>query len=771
MAVRSATPPPRKIDTYYQLGEIAIFVVFVVACAIRGSATIQTHWVESMFLFLCAAGSQAFRIRVSAVDEKISFGMAAGILGLALPSADMLTTVLVWVLGLAFGASVTHRDTVTAARIGGRQVLVGLTYAAVLGAITGWGAPISVGLLVAATAHIAVSLLLWRLPSILSDDELIATHFIWQRIALVYLLNAAIPIITHFAEPQAYDFILGSPARMKLIMDLTVTTAVFSVIGLIMYATDARRRLDGVIRTARALPWPDDPDPLQQMKDFAAATLHVDRLEIRATPPRSRFEIGTPFRTHSGEERYLVAQRNPGSSPLLDRDLESLSAIAHIGQETMRVRGEAHELRTEANTDSLTGLFNYRGFQLAIEDVRLRRGEQGGVAIVYIDFDSFKSVNDRYGHDTGNHVLREVAHRLQEAVRPRDTVARVGGDEFVILLRDIKDRAHAEQVSSRIVASASAPVSLIANELPIKLSQGVAFTDDQYESLDSLVNAADTLMYAGRGRLLDPAPDSGSPANGPEASLSKRRAAIAELITGRKLTVEYQPIVDGSKQTVVSVEALVRGTDVNYGAIEPSLLVHEAKNLNLLDALTEQVLEQTFADFPRIARALPGIEDVHVNIELGQLSHGSILERIKELCAASPEVPLTVEITENSLRLAGEEVLTTLEELRASGIKVALDDFGQGYSTMLAIVEFPFDTLKIDRSLIANITRSRKSNQVIRSLARLCRSLHVSMIVEGVENADERDLLLRLGAKYMQGFLFSQPLSADALCERYATRS
>ena len=183
------------------------------------------------------------------------------------------------------------------------------------------------------------------------------------------------------------------------------------------------------------------------------------------------------------------------------------------------------------------------------------------------------------------------------------------------------------------------------------------------------------------------------------------------------------------------------------------------------------MLDQTFADFARIAQALPGVEDVHVNIELSQLSHGNILERITGLCDANPEVRLTVEITENSLSLAGEDVLTTLDELRASGVKVALDDFGQGYSTMLSIVEFPFDTLKIDRSLIANITSSRKSNQVIRSLARLCRSLHVSMIVEGVENADERDLLLRLGAKYMQGFLFSQPLSADALCERYATRS
>ncbi len=772
MAARSTTPPPRTIDTYYRLGEIAIFVVFVVACAVRAAPTLRDHWAEYSFLFLCAAGSQAFRIRVSAVDDKVAFGMAAAILGLALPSTDMLTTVLIWVLGLTLGAAVTYRDMATGARIGGRQVLVGLAYASIVNVSSGWGAPLPVGIVVATVAYIAVSLLLWRLPSILLDDDVVASHFIPQRILLVFLLNAIIPIITHVAEPVAFGFILSDAARMKLIMDLTVTTAFFSVIALILYGNDARYRLDGVIRTATALPWPDDPDPLQQMKDFAADTLKVDRLEIRTTPPRSRFEIGTSFRTHSGEERYLIALRNPGRSPLLDRDQEALSAIAHIGQETLRVRGEANELRTEANTDPLTGLFNYRGFQLAIDDVRLRRRDLGGVAVVYIDLDGFKLVNDRYGHDTGNHVLREVAHRLQETVRPRDTVARVGGDEFVILLRDIKDQGHAEQVAHRILASASAPVALIAQELPIKLSAGVSFSDDQNESLESLVTAADSLMYAKRGHRPAKGDDTTSAAiGGAYNSLSKRAGAIAELITGRQLTVEYQPIVDAAKGTVVAIEALVRGTHAAYGVIEPSLLVHEAKRLDLLDLLTEQVLDQSFADYPRITRAIPSVQDVHVNVDLGQLHRDQNQERLQRLCAQHPDVKLTVEMTENSLNLAGEDLLAKLGELRASGIKLALDDFGQGYSTILSIVEFPFDVLKIDRSLIANITTSSKSAHVIRSMARLCRSLHVTMIVEGVERTDERDALLRLGARQMQGFLFSQSLSADALCERYAGKN
>jgi diguanylate cyclase (GGDEF)-like protein len=681
----------------------------------------------------------------------------------------MLTAILVWVLGLTAGTAVVQRDAIAALRVGGRSVLLGLLYATILNAFAAWHVPMALGIIVATIAYIAVSLLLWRLPAILAADGPTTSHFIVQRLVLLFVLNAAIPTTSHFFEPQAYQFILNDPTRMKLIMDLTVTTAFFSVVALIIYAVEARHRLDGLIGTALALPWPDDPDPLQQMKDFAAATLPADELEIRATPPRSRFEIGTPFQTQSGEQRYLIALRNPGRSPLLDRDLQALSAIARIGQETMRVRGEANELRTEANTDSLTGLFNYRGFQIAISDVNSRRSDQSGIAVVYLDLDGFTGVNDQYGHEIGNHLLREVAHRLQEAVRPRDTVARAGGDEFVVLLRDIKDQAHAQQVAHRIVAAASAPVTVGKRVLPMKISEGLRFSDDPGESIDTLVNDADSSMYATRGRLLAFEPEVEADTEA-ESTTPGRRAAIAELITGRRLDVAYQPVVDASKGTIVAVEALVRGTHPDLGAVDASVLVHEAARLNLLDLLTEQVLTQTFVDFPRLQRSIPGLEAVHVNVELGQLTSGGTHQLLLELGDAHPETRLCVEITENSLNHAGEDVLGKLAELRASGIKVALDDFGQGYSTMLAIVDFPFDSLKIDRSLIATITESRKSNYVIRSLAQLCRSLHVSMIVEGVERMEERDVLLHLGARHMQGYLFSEPVSVDRLCEKYAAR-
>jgi diguanylate cyclase (GGDEF)-like protein len=759
--------PPRTLDDYYALAEIVLLVAFATWCGLRGIPVVEEHAAEMMFLAVCAASSQAFRIRVSAVDEKLTFGIGAGILGLALPSADLLTVVAVWAVGISVGSAVVLRDVVAGARFGGRSVLAGLAYGGVWFWASVLGIPAWTGTLAATAAFFIVTLVLWRLPQIIADAGLVNSHFIPRRIALALALNAVIPIVTHLGEPLAQVFIVSDTYRMKLVMDLTVTTAVFSVIALVLYGYDARHRLDGVIQTAKALPWPEDVDAPDQMVAFAATTLRVDQVEVRATPPRSRFEIGSPFRIHSGETRYLVARRNPGGSPLLDRDRESLSAIAHIGQETMRVRGEANELRAEASTDPLTGLFNYRGFQAAIDDVNARRGDRG-VAVVYIDLDGFKAVNDRYGHEVGNQLLREVGRRLREAVRPMDTVARVGGDEFVVLLRDIRDPDHARQVAHRIVSSAGSPVVLEGHAIDVRLSEGISFSGDSHENLGMLVNEADARMYAKRGRSVPSLAGFAGDVPVGVGPQSGRLADIEELIAERRLGVAYQPIVDGGRGGIVALEALVRGTHPERGPIDASLLVREAKRLGRLDELTGQVLDQAFAGMDRIREVAPALRDLHVNLDLGQISRGPVLARVQQLCAEHPDVRLTVELTEDSVRGAGEEILAKIKELRASGIRLALDDFGQGYSTMLAVVEVPFDALKVDRSLIAGVTTSEKAVQVIRSLTRLCRNLHVDMIVEGVETAEERDVLSRLGVRYLQGFLFARPEDAEAIRARLA---
>ncbi|MCC6494650.1 MAG: bifunctional diguanylate cyclase/phosphodiesterase, partial [Propionibacteriaceae bacterium] len=657
------------------------------------------------------------------------------------------------------------------ARIGTRSIFAGIIYATTWQAITTrMDAPV-IAVLAATAAYVLTTVLLWNLPTVLAgeDPAVLFEHLIPTRIFVAFGTTAVLVLAAGFFDPLVHEVLVRNPGGLKLVIGLAVATSLFSAVGFLVYSFEARKRLDGLISTAESLPWPDDPEPMQQMTSFAGRTLQASLIEVRSSPPQARTEIGAPFHTPSGEMKYLVAKRDRGRSPLLDRDFQALSAIAHIGQETMRVRGEANELRTEANTDPLTGLFNYRGFQVAINDVNSRRGDQGGVAIIYIDLDGFKAINDRYGHSAGNEILQVVAHRLSEAVRPRDAVARVGGDEFVVLLRDITDEGHAEQVAHRIIDLASSPVVLDDVVVAVSLSAGVSFAPTGEGALEELVNEADSRMYAKRGRQLPSVPGLAGPGRMADAQTSKRSAAIADLIRNRELRVEYQPIVDAGRGVIAALEALVRADHPTYGLIPSPLLVREASRLGLLDSLTQQVLDRTFADLEQMRRVAPGLRDISVNIELGQLAHPEIRDHMLELCRQYPGVRLTMEITENSLNNVSEEVSRELDELRAGGLRLALDDFGQGYSTMLAIAQVPFDALKIDRSLIANIATSRKSRQVIASMAKLCRSLHVRMVVEGVERHEEREVLQRLGVRYMQGFLFSKSETAADLCEQFAS--
>ncbi len=760
-----------RVGTAYAYGEVAILVVFVILLASRNPYAIADYWVEASILAACAAGSQAFRIRISAVDERMSIGIEAALLGIALPSSDMLTALLVWLVGLTVGAAIGRRDALLGARIGTRSIFAGIIYATTWQAISSRMDSPVIAVLAATAAYVLTTVLLWNLPTVLAgeDPAVLLEHLIPTRIFFAFGTTAVLVLAAGFFDPLVHEVLVRNPGGLRLVIGLTMATALFSAVGFLVYSFEARKRLDGLISTAESLPWPDDPEPMQQMTDFAGRTLQASLIEVRSTPPQARTEIGAPFHTPSGEMKYLVAKRDRGRSPLLDRDFQALSAIAHIGQETMRVRGEANELRTEANTDPLTGLFNYRGFQVAINDVNSRRGDQGGVAIIYIDLDGFKAINDRYGHSAGNEILQVVAHRLSEAVRPRDAVARVGGDEFVVLLRDITDEGHAEQVAHRIIDLASSPVVLDNVVVAVSLSAGVSFAPTGEGALEELVNEADSRMYAKRGRQLPSGTGSAVPGRLADAQTSKRSAAIADLIRNRELRVEYQPIVDAGRGVVAGLEALVRADHPTYGLIPSPLLVREASRLGLLDSLTQQVLDRTFTDLERIRRVAPGLRDISVNIELGQLAHPAIRDRMLELCRQHPGVRLTMEITENSLNNVSEEVSRELDELRAGGLRLALDDFGQGYSTMLAIAQVPFDALKIDRSLIANIATSRKSRQVIASMAKLCRSLHVRMVVEGVERHEEREVLQRLGVRYMQGFLFSRSETASDLCEQFAS--
>jgi len=789
MATGTPTSIRSSADETLAIVEVGALGVFLISAAALQAPVLLANWVEALFLLLCALLCSGFAIQVSSRAPELAYGVSAAVLGFVAPSDRVVEVILVWAAGTLIGSSAVRRDLVSGARNAARMVLCAFVYFAIWELVDAGGVVFAAAAALATAGYLLVDLVLDLLPLLLRGQrlrDLVRSLLAW-RIGLAFGINVLLVVLVHYAAPWL-DALSGHPeAGIGLIVAFTVTAAFFFAFAMLDGVRAQRLRFDGVLGTALALPWPADRDPLEIMRSRAAEAVDCDGVEIRDAPPRLRRELGAPFRTPDGEERYLVAIRGPARSPFLPADLDALSAVAHIGEESMRVRSEARGLEEEASTDPLTGLPNYRAFQRSLAQAAAARAEGVGIAVVYLDLDGFKQVNDTHGHEAGNEVLRVVAGRLRMAVRPLDTVARVGGDEFVVVLSGLTGREDAVQVAERMARAVGEPMSVSGGAVAVTASLGIGYSDDPGEDPLALVEQADSRMYTGRrgrreplpapvpgprrGPVPMPTPDAlvaaGPAPQTPAPVAADYVGVVNEVIDERRLTVVYQPIVDNVVGEVVALEALVRAEHPAFGTIPPPLLVNEARRLGRLDALTAQVLELAFEDMTRFQEHAPALRAVHVNVEVDQITEERSLGRILELSAAHPRVGLTLELTENSLGRGTDALLAELDGLRGRGVSLALDDFGQAYSTMLSVVEYPFDVLKVDRALIQELLASEKARQVIRSLLLLSRKLDVRMVVEGVQTGAERDGLARLGVRYMQGYLFSPPVPAEELRSRF----
>ena len=768
MARKYSGPPP---DVIVAIVESVVFVAYVViVVAIDGVGYLAENALTCIIVAAASAVSTSLQFRVStSAAGRHSFGASAGFLGIALLPGVHWAMVLSWAVGLGIGWAVVSRRVLRGTQAAGRAAVLGTVYLLAWVAMGDANVPLAAA--AATVAYLVVALAIIVIPDLAAGlrPGRVLTQFLPWRILLIFAIDAGLVIAVEVLRRLALVAAEASSTAISIIVPLAVTAAVVAGIGMLRTARIARLRLDGVFEAALALPWPPEEDPLELMRRFASHALRTDRVEVRETAPDRRHEIGSAFVTPDGETHYLVARGSPGRSPFIDRDAQTLLAIASIGQDAMRERKATQGLISDAHTDPLTGLPNYRAFQAALAGV----SSLTSLAVAYVDLDGFKTVNDAHGHEVGNRVLQVIAGRLSRAVRPSDFVARIGGDEFVVILTDVEDFEHAEQVVARIVRRVSPPIDLGGGVVvAITLSSGLSFSAAG-DALDParLVEEADARMYASRGRSGLPAgrgdeAASAAPVDTGDASDTVR--AVAEIIDGGRVAVHYQPVIDNVLGVIIGLEALVRGVHPELGTISPGLLVHEARRTGRLDLLTSQVLDRVALDMQDLRRIVPELRDVHINVEVDQLTSRRILPQLADFVEEHPELRLTLEMTENSLNQATELLLADLRELRGSGLRFALDDFGQAYSTLLAIVQYPFDTLKVDRVLVGEAPGSQKSRQVMRSLVTLSRKLGVTMVVEGVETEEERDRLAKLGVRYMQGFLFGRPEPVAKLRERMA---
>jgi diguanylate cyclase (GGDEF)-like protein/PAS domain S-box-containing protein len=426
------------------------------------------------------------------------------------------------------------------------------------------------------------------------------------------------------------------------------------------------------------------------------------------------------------------------------------------------------QLRHQALHDPLTGLPNRVLFVDRLAHALVRRTGNDSVAVLFLDLDDFKAVNDSLGHAAGDELLRLVAERLLGVLRAEDTACRMGGDEFAFLLEGAP-RERIDAVVARILHALGEPFDVAGKTVRLTASVGVAFGKPGAaagvgaDAADEILRDADTAMYAaktmGKGRVQHFE-------RGMDEPVKRRRelrSALERALEGDELVLEYQPIIDMCDGGLLGIEALVRWNHPQLGRLMPVDFIGLAEDAGLIGRLGEWVLRRAVAD-----TADSGVM-VSVNVSAHQLGHGTLPAVVAGVLSETgiEASRLQLELTETTLATAGAGSEAELEAIQALGVRIALDDFGSGYSSLEYLGRLPIDILKIDRALVEHVDDEPQRQEVLRAIGQIAQKLGVETIVEGIERVEQRDVLLGLGFCRAQGFLWAPALPlAEALALR-----
>ncbi len=441
---------------------------------------------------------------------------------------------------------------------------------------------------------------------------------------------------------------------------------------------------------------------------------------------------------------------------------ERLDVVMGLGRDVGAEQQMVAELTRRANEDELTGLANRSPL-----DARLGQlmADNTPFAIAYFDIDRFKRINDNYGHETGNGVLQAVGSRLERAVRPGDLVARVGGDEFVVVMAGIGDVEAALPITERLVEVISAP-GLLADgaEIMLSASAGVA-VGIGHGTPTEVIREADAAMYQAKSAARGSVELYSDEARAADARRHLLAQALESAISHRAIRVSYLPVFDLLSHEVVGVEALARWPQPDGSAVSPAEFIPLAAELGLLRDLDDLVMETAMmAIAPITANGKP--VPLHVNVSASRLDR-YLPERILDILDRFDfkSSRLTLEVTEEALAIDPDNAETITRRLAASGVRIALDDFGTGYSSLSHLTRFGLHSLKIDRAFVGGIGTENNSGPIIDAVLNLAASLGLEVVAEGIETAAQRHILLEAGCTQGQGFLMSRPLLIEELTE------
>ena len=429
------------------------------------------------------------------------------------------------------------------------------------------------------------------------------------------------------------------------------------------------------------------------------------------------------------------------------------------------------ELRHQAYHDSLTALPNRALFTQSVAEA-LEASSEGTPAVLFLDLDDFKTINDSLGHHAGDELLIAVAGRVRSVVRSEDLPARLGGDEFAVLTRD-GNQTNAELIAGRLVAALEAPFLIAGREMRVHASVGIAYGTPGVTSADELLRNADVAMYnakhAGKARHASYQPEM-------HARVRHRQELVSALTLAAErdeIGVHYQPIVDLATGDMVAVEALARWDHPAHGLLQPGKFIPVAEETGLMVQIGRNVLREACSRVASWRRTFPGMENLRVNVNLApsEITGTQLVENVVAILEQTglPAEMLVLEITESGVMEHPVEALATMKELRALGISLALDDFGTGHSSLAHLREFPIDTLKIAREFVVGLPDSPVDTAFFETIVRLGRSLGHDVVAEGIECAEQAAAVARLGCGLAQGYHFGHPLAPVGLTYAFSS--
>jgi diguanylate cyclase (GGDEF)-like protein/PAS domain S-box-containing protein len=436
-----------------------------------------------------------------------------------------------------------------------------------------------------------------------------------------------------------------------------------------------------------------------------------------------------------------------------------------------RLKQSQAQLEHLARHDALTGLPNRLLLLSRLEHALERLKRHGGFgAVLFMDLDRFKTVNDSLGHPAGDELLKAVADRLRQRLRDSDTLARLGGDEFVAVLEDLGDVAQAGTIAQMMIERISAPFHIAGHEVYVGLSVGISLFPLDAREAQSLIQEADTALYAakegGRGTYRFYRTELTEAASTRLATEARLRRALEH----GDMVLHYQPLISIAEERLVGVEALVRWQDPAEGLIPPGRFIGFAEETGLIVPLGDWVLGEACRQTQAWRAAGLDIASVAVNLSSRQFELPDIAERVQKTLAETglPPECLELEITESALMHHGDETLGKLAALKSLGVRLSVDDFGTGYSSLAYLKRFPIDKLKIDKSFVEHIAEGKADMQITAVIIDLARNLGLEALAEGVETPAQLDFLRQRGCDTAQGYLFARPLPAEELAARIA---